>query len=37
MRTVRLSLVGTAILALLGGLGGAALAQSDMALPHQPS
>ena len=29
MRTLRLSLAGTVILALLGGLGGAAVAQED--------
>ena len=31
MRTLRLSLVGSAILALLGGMGGAAMAQDDEA------
>ena len=36
MRTLRLSLAGTAILALLGGVGGAVLAQDDGSAPPEP-
>ena len=37
MRTLRLSLAGTVILALLGGLGGAALAQDEASEPTTPA
>ena len=37
MRTLRLSLVGTVILVLLGGLGGVALAQEEATAPAKPT
>lgn len=36
MRTLRVSLTGTVILTLLGGLGGAVLAQDEAATPDEP-